>query len=127
VVHQHAPHRPRGEGEEVGAALPAHVGLVAEAQPRLVHERRGLEGVAVALAAQGALRVPAELRVHEPREPLARPRVARAPRAQQLGDCRARGGDRRGRRGDVGPGDGHGVVDGWVVENLGCDLDTRNP
>ena len=85
VVQQHAPHHLRGDGEELRAALPARVVLVAEPQPRLVHERGGLEGVSLALAAQRELRLPAKLRVHEPHERLARLSVAGAPRAQQLG------------------------------------------
>ena len=86
VIDEHAPHHLRGDGEELGAALPARVVLAVEPEPRLVHERGGLEGVALALAAQRARRLPAQLRVDERHERFGSARVAGAPRAQQLGD-----------------------------------------
>ncbi len=111
MVHEHATHHLRGDGEELGAALPARVVLAIEAQPGLVHERRGLERVALALAAQGARRLPAKLRVHQRHERLAGPRVARPPRVQELGDrvpARLSGGGRRGCGPGGQGGDGHG-------------------
>jgi hypothetical protein len=60
--------------------------LIAETQPRLVHERGRLEGVSLVLAPQHELRLTAKLRVHEPHERLARLSVAGTPRSQELGD-----------------------------------------
>ena len=71
VIDEHAPHHLRGDGEELRAALPARVVLAVEPQPRLVHERGGLEGVPLALAAQ---------RARAPAGAAPRTRAARAPR-----------------------------------------------
>jgi hypothetical protein len=35
VIHQHAPHHLRGDGEELGATLPARVVLAVESEPTL--------------------------------------------------------------------------------------------
>jgi hypothetical protein len=42
VVNEYAAHHLRGDGEEVGAVLPAHLRLVNEAQVGVVDEGRGL-------------------------------------------------------------------------------------
>ncbi len=60
--------------------------LIAESQPRLVHERGWLEGVSLALAPHHELRLTAKLSVHQPDERVARLSFSRAPCAQELGD-----------------------------------------
>jgi hypothetical protein len=97
VIDQDAAHHPRGDREELRAALPPPVALFAEAEPRLVHERGGLQRVALPLPPQHERRLPAELRVDEAYDRVARLDVARAPRAQQLRDRVARGGRLAGR------------------------------
>src|SRR3979409_1468482 len=122
MVQQHAPHHLRGDGEELRATLPARILLIGETQPRLVHERGRLEGVSLALAPQHELRLTPKLRVNEPDERVARLSVARAPRAQELGDALrwvprgagSVGGRHKGRRwGDVGWRDRNGHPGRW--------------
>ena len=95
VIHQHAPHELRREGEEMGAALPSCALLIGKPKPRFVNERRRLQRMSIALASQHAPRQPAKLGVDESHERVARVGVARAPGAQLLGD-RLSGGRWRG-------------------------------
>jgi hypothetical protein len=64
VLEQHAPHRGRGDGEEVTLALPRLLALVDHAQPRLVHERGRLQRVRAALPLEMARGEPAQLSLH---------------------------------------------------------------
>jgi hypothetical protein len=116
VVQQHTPHHLRGNSEELRSAFPARIMLIAETQPRLVHERGRLEGVPLVLTPHDELCLTSKLRVHELDERLARLRVARTPRSQELGDSlpslrrkAASGGGlrRRSRWGTVGWRDRH--------------------
>jgi hypothetical protein len=52
MVDEHVAHRARGHREEVGAARPLPVAQLGQAQVRLVDERRRLEGMLAALAAE---------------------------------------------------------------------------
>ena len=65
VVDEYAAHHLRGHAEEVRAVLPLHLRLVNEPHVRLVDERRGLQGVADALAPQVARRELAKLAVDD--------------------------------------------------------------
>ena len=65
VVHEDLPHRPRGHGEEVGAALPLGVFAAGELQIGLVDESGGLKGVPDRLARKVACREGAQLVVDE--------------------------------------------------------------
>ncbi len=56
VVDQQSAHRLGGDGVEMRPAVPAHPGLVDQAQIGLVDQRLGLQGVARALLAQAAER-----------------------------------------------------------------------
>ena len=51
VANQNLAHRSGGDGEEVGAVLPAWIGLVGQAQISLVDQRRRLQRVAGAFSA----------------------------------------------------------------------------
>jgi putative PIN family toxin of toxin-antitoxin system len=76
----------RGSSEEVRAVLPVRLGIRPESQPRLMHERRGLERVAGRLARHLLRRDPPQLGVHQLEEPTGRRVVARAHGGQDLGD-----------------------------------------
>ena len=64
-VHEHAPHRAGGCGEEVGPALRRHAGGVGELEVRLVDEVGRGEGVAGALVAEPLPRDSSEFVVDE--------------------------------------------------------------
>ena len=89
VVHEHAPHRVRGDGEEVAAGCRVDVRLAEQAQVGLVHQRRRVEGMGGALAAQALPREPAELVVEQPDDPVEGPRLAAAHALQPTGDLAA--------------------------------------
>ena len=50
VIDENAPHGLCCDGEEMGAPTPLHSRLIDEAEIRLVHERRGLQGLPGPLA-----------------------------------------------------------------------------
>jgi hypothetical protein len=85
VIDEHTPHHPRGNGKELSATLPRRVVLTVETQPRLVHERGGLECVTSAFAAQGAAGLAAQFLIDDSRERIGRVHVTGTPRAQKLG------------------------------------------
>ena len=91
VVDQYATHHPRGQREELGAALPMRILLTPESQPRLVHECGWLQRVTLALASQREPCLPAKLLVDEPHERVACVRLARAPRTEKFGHHVSRG------------------------------------
>jgi len=73
-----------GESDELRAALPVDVPLVDEAQVRLVDQRRALEGVIRALAAQLPVGETSQLPVYQGHELGERTLVAGRPGDQQL-------------------------------------------
>jgi len=80
VVYQYAAHHPRGQCEELCAALPMRIVLSPESQPRLVHECGWLQRVAFTLASQREPCLPAKLLVDEPYEGVGCVGLARTPR-----------------------------------------------
>src|SRR5687768_15699877 len=86
MVEQHAAQHLCGDGEELNAALPPRIMLVAETEPRLVHESGGLERMSGLFATQRDLRLTPELRVYDLHQRLARLGVTGAPCPQELGD-----------------------------------------
>ena len=65
VVDEDSAHHPCGDREEVRTVHPLHVPLVHKSQIRLVHERGGIQGVAVALFVELAPRDGVQFVVHE--------------------------------------------------------------
>ena len=63
MVYEHATHRSRGGGEEVGAVLPVDSTDLPNPQEGLVHERGRLQGVTTRLLAEVSLRESAKLLV----------------------------------------------------------------
>jgi hypothetical protein len=49
VIHQDMPHQPRGHAQELRPVLPVHLRLVHQLEIGLVHQRGGLQGVALPL------------------------------------------------------------------------------
>lgn len=86
MVHEDASHDLRGDREELRPIVPVHVALRIESQPRFVRERSRLKRMAVALVPERQLCLPPQLVVHEGRNGVACLRVARTPRAQEIGD-----------------------------------------
>ena len=86
VIDEHAPHQAGRNPEKVRAVLPADAPGVGQPEKRLVHQRRGLQGVAAPLAAHVPSSQAAQLRLHERRQLLERAIIAVAPRPQQFGD-----------------------------------------
>ena len=94
AVDEDASHAGRGDGEEVGAVLPADAGLVDEPEVGLVDEGGGLEGVAAAFLAHVGVGELSELVVDEGEEVAGGGAVAVADADEQAGEflpCRRRG------------------------------------
>ena len=89
MVYEDASHDLRGDRKELRPIVPTHVVLSIESQPRFVRERGRLKSVAVALAPQRQLSLPAQLVVHERSNGVTCLRISRAPRAQEIGDVLA--------------------------------------
>jgi hypothetical protein len=70
------------DGEKVRTVLPADVLRIHQAQVGFVHQRRGLQGVAVALATHLALRHAVQIAIDERRKALHRALIAGAPGLQ---------------------------------------------
>ena len=83
ALDEDAPHRPGGCGEKVRAIFK---GLLAQAQPCLVHERRRLERVARLLVRHFRRRDPAQLRMDCGHQFVAAARLADADCVQDLRD-----------------------------------------
>src|SRR5207244_2535146 len=72
VVDEDAAHELRRHREEMGPPLPVDALLVDEVHPRLVHQRRGLQGVLGALAAHHRGGAAAQVVVHDGQQRLDR-------------------------------------------------------
>ncbi len=89
VVHQHGADDARRDREEVGAVGPGLAGsLLRQAQVRLVHQRRGLKGVPLALTAHVSRRNLVQFRVDDFHQARERLRVSVGPVLQEAGDFR---------------------------------------
>ena len=86
MVDENAPHQAGRNAEKVSAILPADAAGVRQPKERLVHQRRGLQGVAPTLTAHVPSSQAAKLRLHERCQPFERTVIAVRPRPQQLGD-----------------------------------------
>jgi hypothetical protein len=65
MVDEHAPHHHRGQAHELCPIPPVHLSLIDQPEIGLVHERRRLQRVGVALTRQVATGKPPELLIHE--------------------------------------------------------------
>jgi len=110
VVHQHAPHHRRRHGEEVAAVHPRRAVLVGQAHVGVVHQGGGVQGVAVALAAQLAVGNAAQLIVDERNQPVQRLAVADPQLNELVGylGFRVQHGQLRGRAAGSAGADGRG-------------------
>ncbi len=90
VIDEHAPHRLRGEGEEV-MAIVDDVGAVHEAQIRLVDERGRLQRVLPGFAAHVASRQLMKLRVQGAHDAVRGVGVAAAHTSKQRGQISTAG------------------------------------
>ena len=86
VIDQDAPHQACRNPEKVRAVLPPDASRVGQPEKRLIHQRRGLQGMSAAFAPHVPASQAAKLRLDERREPLEGVVFAVAPRPQQLGD-----------------------------------------
>ena len=84
VIDEDPAHGLRGNREELRPVLPARPMLLHQAHPGFVHERRGLQRVALSFVAQPDARHLAQLGVDERHELLSGASVALLPRLQQL-------------------------------------------
>ena len=85
VVHQHLPHRPGGDREEVGAVARGQGGA-AELEVGLVHQRGGVERALHVLVAQLAPGQPAEVVVDQGQEPVECAGLSLVSREEEAGD-----------------------------------------
>ena len=70
VIHQNAPHHPRGDGEKVHPVAPLHAFLVNQAKVRFINQRRALQGMLASLHRQMTPRNIAQLIVNEGHQPV---------------------------------------------------------
>ncbi len=90
VVDQDAPHRDRGDAEEVRPALPVDAVLLHQLEVRLVRERRGIESVTVSFATELSARDLLKLGVDVWQDDVHRTRVSGLEVGQHLGDVGSR-------------------------------------
>ena len=83
VIDQDAPHHLTRDAEELPAVLPHHPPLIDQPHIRLVHERRRLQRVPAAFAAQLPGRPAAQLLIHDRHELVAGGAVACGPGMEQ--------------------------------------------
>src|SRR6185436_8891341 len=89
MVDEDTAHHLRRHAEELGAILPVDRVLIGEAQVGLVHERRRLQGVAAALAAQVGRGPASQVLVDDGDEAIRRLRLAGRPGGQESRDVSA--------------------------------------
>jgi hypothetical protein len=85
VIDEHAPHQARRDPQKVRPVLPAEAPGLGQAEKRLVHQRRDLQGVSTPLAAHVAARQATQLRLDERHQRLERTLIAVAPGSEQFG------------------------------------------
>src|SRR5215470_11047757 len=92
MVDEDSSHDPRGDAEEVGAALPRHVGRLHEPQVGLMDESGRLEGMVAPLLAQVSGGEAPQLVVDDGKQLVESGLIAAIPLPEQLRDTRRRGG-----------------------------------
>ena len=88
MVHQDTPHHRRGKAEKVRPIAPVDALLAHQPEKRLVDDRRGLQRMGDAFAAQLRRRDALELAVDAREERFASRAVAASPGVQEPGDVR---------------------------------------
>jgi len=92
VIDHDAPHKLRGDGEEMGAILPLRLRFAGELEISVVNEQGGLESVAGSLLAHVTVGQTLQFRLHERDEFVERGGVAVAPGGEQRRDLFLCGG-----------------------------------
>ena len=85
IFHQNPPHRLRSNAEEMRAVAPRHL-LINQLHIRFIHQRRSLQRMIVAFAAQIVMRQLVQFVIHQRHQFIARDLIAIAPGNQQLRD-----------------------------------------
>ena len=114
VVDQDAPHGLGGQRKEVLTAVPRRRVLVGQSEPSLVHQCRGVEGVAVPLTPEAGTGEPVQLRIDHRKEAMERTRVADRRLVEEAGDF-------------TGTWIGGGIVHGHLLHAERADQRTYRP
>jgi len=86
VIDENAPHHLRDHRQELCPVLPVGIPLIDEAEIRLVHEGRRLQGVSCAFAPELCSGTSPQLTIHERHRPIAGVQIAPGPGTQETRD-----------------------------------------